>query len=601
MITKHIEQLHAIPDLLFDIVNRYPNKTALVFNSEILSYRELWDQSTQIASVLQRIGVRKGDKIAVKLTRCLELYLVLVAVIRLGAVIVPLSHSNPAQYQADCIKVADVSLLISETDETLTLKETNTPINCPFISVENLLLKTRDLGYMPVVFENLIATDPIMILLTSGSTGKPKSVIIRHCGLSRLAIPVSQLGNTDNDRYLQLADPAFAASTSEIWMSFLTGATLVIYPSNVPDLVEINNIIERQNISILFLSGGLFRLFVEVYPDTLHKPNCVIVSGDFVNPRLFSFAAKAGKGRIFNGMGCTENSSFSAIYEVSPTEILDPDSPVPIGCPLPLVKMVVLDDNLEICGLDIPGELCISGAGLAEGYSDPVLTKERFVWLDLNGIYERYYRTDDRAKKNQSGNITLLGRGKHICKIRGFRIEITGVEHILRSHPQIEDAIVTIEQTSNEPLLHACYLSKSGPLSDIQLREFMNSKLPSYMVPERITHVNSLPMNKNGKRDRLKMAQLIADGRHKQNDFEHDPVQTKVLLIWEEITGYKNLDPATLFWEQGVNSLHLIKLASLVSKTLGIHVSPADVFSAGSVEKLAIQLRKNWLERKDGK
>ncbi|REF28227.1 amino acid adenylation domain-containing protein [Xenorhabdus cabanillasii] len=601
MNTKNIEQSYAIPDLLFKIVNQYPNKTALIFNSEVLSYRELWHQSTQIASVLQRMGVRKGDKIAVKLTRCLELYLVLVALIRLGAVVVPLSQSNPAQYQADCIRTADVSLLISDTDEMLKSKENSSLINCPFISVENLFLETRDLGYIPVVFETLIATDPVMILLTSGSTGKPKSVIIRHCGLARLAIPASQLGNTDNDRYLQLTEPAFAASTSEIWMSLLTGATLVIYPSNIPDLVEINNIIEHRNISILFLSGGLFRLFVEVSPGTLHKPNCVIVSGDFVNPRLFSFAAKAGKGRIFNGMGCTENSSISAIYEVLPTEILDPDTPVPIGCPFPLVKMVVLDDNLEICGPDIPGELCISGAGLAEGYSDPVLTKERFVWLDLNGSYERYYRTDDRARRDKFGNITLLGRGNHICKIRGFRTEITGVEHILRSHPQIEDVIVTIEQTSNEPLLHACYLSKSGPLPDIQLREFMNAKLPSYMVPERITHVNSLPMNKNGKRDRLKMAQLIADGMHKQNDFERDSVQTKILLIWEEITGYKDLDPATLFWEQGVNSLHLIKLASLVSKTLGVHVSPADVFSAGSVEKLATQLRKNWLERKDGK
>ncbi|MDX7992305.1 non-ribosomal peptide synthetase, partial [Xenorhabdus littoralis] len=587
-------------------------QVALILNSETLSYRDLWKQSAQIASVLQKMAVKKGDKVAINITRSLELYLVLIAVIRLGAVIVPLSNAfnnnNSKQYIVDCIKAADVSLLISDVNytEISEFKKNssqliNSQINYPFISVESLFSQACDLDYISTGFEfiseTLVATDPVMILMTSGSTGKPKSVIIRHCGLTRLAIPIGQLGNTDNDRYLQLAELSFAASANEIWISLLTGATLVVYPKDVPDLTEIDDIISHQHISILFLSGGLFRLFVEISPDTLHKPDCVIVSGDFVNPRLFSITAKAGKGRIFNGMGCTENSALTSVYQVLPDEIFDADSPVPVGHPLPLVNMIVLDDNLEICAPDMQGELYISGAGLVEGYSDPELTNEHFVWLDFNGNHERYYRTNDKAKSDKSGNITLLGRSNHMCKIRGFRVEITGVEHILRSHPQIEDVIVTIEQTNNESLLHACYLSKSDSLSDTSLREFMNSRLPSYMVPERFTHVNSLPTNKNGKRDRIQMAQLIVDGIQKQ---QGDNTESKMLSIWEEITGYKNLDPATSFWEQGINSLHLIKLASLISKTLDIHVSSADVFSVDSIEKLAAQFRKNDLERKDG-
>ncbi|WP_338803300.1 non-ribosomal peptide synthetase [Xenorhabdus griffiniae] len=596
MIEKQAGLFRTIPNILSEIVNKYPNKVALIFNSETLSYRELWEQSAQIAFVLQKMKVKKRDKVAIKITRSLELYLVMIAVIRLGAVIVPLSNTinnnNPKQYIADCIKDVDISLLISDADDVESAE---------FISVENLFAQARNLDDIPTIFETitetLIATDPVMILLTSGSTGKPKSVIIRHCGLTRLAIPISQLGNTDNDRYLQLAEPSFAASANEIWISLLTGATLVVYPKDVPDLAEIDSIISHQHISIIFLSGGLFRLFVETSPDTLHKLDRVIVSGDFVNPRLFSMAAKANKGRIFNGMGCTENSALTSVYQVLPDEILDTNSPVPVGYPLPLVNMVVLDDNSEICAPDIPGELCISGAGLAEGYSDPELTHERFIWLDLNGHHERYYRTNDQAKKDKSGNITLLGRNNHMCKIRGFRVEITGVEHTLRSHPQIEDVIVIIEQTDNESLLHACYLSKSGSLSNTELREFMHSRLPSYMVPERFTHVHSLPLNKNGKRDRNQMTEFIAAGMHNQRD---DSVESKILSIWEEITGYKNLDPATSFWEQEINSLHLIKLASLVSKTLGIHVSSADVFSVDSVEKLAAQCGKNNLERKNG-
>ncbi|AOM41016.1 non-ribosomal peptide synthetase [Xenorhabdus hominickii] len=611
MIKKQVNQLYTIPNILSEIVNKHSNKTAVIFNLKALSYCELWEQSTQVAFVLQRMGVKKGDKVAINIARSLELYIVLIAIIRLGAVIVPLSNSFnnvSKQYMADCIKAADASLLIADTDrlELSDFEKNNSKLNslkenCFFTPTEKLFYQARDINHIPIEFEFisevLVETDPAIILLTSGSTGKPKSVIIRHCGLTRLAIPISQLGNTENDRYLQLADPSFAASANEIWISLLTGATLVIYPKDVPDLEEIDNIISHHHISILFLSGGLFRLFVEVSPDTIHKSDCVIVSGDFINPRLFSTAAKAGKGRIFNGMGCTENSAITSVYQVCPDEIFDANSPVPIGCPLPLVNMVVLDENLEICTSDMPGELYISGSGLAEGYSDPELTNESFVWLDINGNYERYYRTNDQAKRDKFGNFTLLGRNNHMCKIRGFRVEITGVEHTLRSHPKIEDVIVIIEQTNNESLLNACYLSKSDSLSSTNLREFMNSRLPSYMVPERYTQVSSLPMNKNGKRDRNKMAQIIADGMNSQQD---DNLESKILSIWKEITGYKNLDPATSFWEQEINSLHLIKLASLASKTLGMNISSADVFSVDSVKKLADKLEKNDLERKNG-
>ncbi|MDR0218143.1 MAG: non-ribosomal peptide synthetase [Enterobacteriaceae bacterium] len=613
MAKNQIEQLGTIPNILCEIVNKYPNKIALIFNAETLSYRELWVKSAQIALTLQRMGVKKGDKVAIQITRSLELYLILIAVIRLGAIVVPLSNvrnnNNPERYIKNCIEAADINVFISDTDSEkeselkITASQSNNlHINYLVISVKSLLSQVSGLDDIPteleIITETLIATDPVMILLTSGSTGKPKSVIIRHCGLTRLAIPISQLSNTDRDRYLQLADPSFAASANEIWISLLTGATLVVYPKDVPDLAEIDNLISHQNISTLFLSGGLYRLFVEVSPDTLHKPERVIVSGDFVNPRLFSITAKAGKGRIFNGMGCTENSALTSVYQVLPNEMINDDSPVPVGHPLPLVTMVVLDDNLEICDPDVAGELCISGAGLAEGYSDPELTNEHFIWLELEkGNHERYYRTNDRAKKDKLGHITLLGRSNHMCKIRGFRVEITGVEHTLRSHPQIEDAIVTIEQTNNEPLLHACYLSQSGPLSSANLREFMAAKLPSYMVPERFTQVNSLPVNRNGKRDRNQMAQLVADGKYQQRNGD---VESKILSIWEEITGRKNLDPVTSFWEQGANSLHLIKLASVVSKALNIHVSSADVFSVDSIEKLVAQFEKNNLEGING-
>ncbi|MDC9622015.1 amino acid adenylation domain-containing protein [Xenorhabdus sp. XENO-7] len=502
---KYEGELKAIPDALFEVVSKYSNKIALVFESETLSYRELWEKSAKLAFVLQKTGVKKGNKVAIKLTRNIELYLILLAVIRVGAIIVPINNVSPKQYVEESIEVANVSFLISN-DSSLVYKGSYQPI-----SVEDLFFEAKFLNFVPIEFQSLLSSDPVMILMTSGSTGKPKSVVIRHCGLARLSIPIDQLSNTADDRYLQLAEPSFAACANEIWMSLLTGATLVVYPSSIPDLIELGSIIHSQQVSILFLSGGLFRLLIEVSPDTLHMPNSVIVSGDFVSPRLFTTAAKAGLTKIFNGMGCTENSAISSVHLVSPHDTFDDGLPVPIGTPLPLVDMIVLDEHQQKCEPNMPGELCIGGAGLAEGYLDPKLTSDRFIVVSVDGQLQRYYRTDDRAKCDEFGNFTLLGRGSHICKIRGFRVELTGIEHVLREHPQIEDVIVVIEETSNEPRLHACYLSKVDSVDNGDLRNFLSSRLPSYMVPERFTQYETLPMTKNGKRDRIQMAQCLAN------------------------------------------------------------------------------------------
>lgn len=184
---------------------------------------------------------------------------------------------------------------------------------------------------------------------------------------------------------MQIADVSFAASANEIWMALLTGACLTIAPPGLPDLMALVRQIESDNVTMLFLSGGLFRLFVEVSLETLHIPDCVVVSGDFVNPRLFSVAAQAGKAKIFNGLGCTENSAISSLYHVQSEGQLSSDSPVPVGTALPLVEMVVFNERLQPCTCGEYGELFIAGAGVALGYSDPQLTAERFISIPYQG------------------------------------------------------------------------------------------------------------------------------------------------------------------------------------------------------------------------
>lgn len=310
----------SVPDTLYRIVTATPNKTAIISAKKEISYHSLWETASHIAGVLKARGIKKGDVISLKIERDIELYVLLVAILRIGAVIAPVGAGTPTRYIHEILSSSHATLFIHNDGDDI-----HTDL-CPTLPISALFSQqlTTDTVSCDVP---LSGDDPAIIFMTSGSTGHPKSVWIRHCGLSRLGTPIAQLGNGAQDRYLQLADVAFAASANEIWISMLTGATLVVAPSGLPDLLRLEQWVTQYGITQLFLSGGLFRLLVETSSDIFAQHCNVIVSGDFVSPRLFIQAAHAATANIFNGFGCTENSAISSLYRVRPSR--PPPLPIP--------------------------------------------------------------------------------------------------------------------------------------------------------------------------------------------------------------------------------------------------------------------------------
>ena len=501
--SAYVYQLKAVPDIFDEISQRFPDRVALIFDQRKITYRELAEQCSALAAVLQNNCLIKGDIVAIKIERSPELYIFMLALMKIGAVMVPVNSNSPERYIGEVLSAAGARYLISDD-------VTSVPGGAWHVLSSRTLIQNcaqQRSGNYPV----LSADDPALILMTSGSTGKPKSVLIAHRGIARLGLPVPALGNSERDCYLQIADISFAASANEIWMALLTGACLTIAPPGLPDLMALARQIESDNVTMLFLSGGLFRLFVEVSVETLHIPDCVVVSGDFVNPRLFSVAVQAGKAKIFNGLGCTENSAISSLYHIQSEEQLSSESPVPVGTPLPLVEMVVFNERLQPCTCGEYGELFIAGAGVALGYSDPQLTAERFITIPYQGTDMLFYRTDDRATYDQDRNIVLVGRGNHICKIRGFRINIAGIEHLLRLHHAVEDVLIVVEETPDEPRLHACYVTQDDGLSVADLKNHLAMHAPAWMIPEKFSRVPVLPMTANGKKDRLRLKNSLLE------------------------------------------------------------------------------------------
>ncbi|MGM3161687.1 AMP-binding protein [Dickeya undicola] len=495
----------SVPDVLYKIVNTFPNKTAIISEKKEISYQSLWEASSRIAGVLREYGVKKGDVIALKIEREIELYVLLVAVLRIGAVIAPVGAGTPTGYIHEVLSSSHAKIYIHNDGDDIHTDR------CSTLTV-NTLFSLKPATDIAFCNEPLSGDDPAIIFMTSGSTGHPKSVWIRHGGLSRLGIPITQLGNSAQERYLQLADVAFAASANEIWMSMLTGSTLVVAPSGLPDLLRLEQWVVKYGITQLFLSGGLFRLLVETSSEIFSLPCNVIVSGDFVVPRLFIQAAQLGSACIFNGFGCTENSAISSLYRVKPEQTFSDANPIPVGTPLPHVEMVVLNQEGKRCHPGEQGELYIGGAGVALGYADEASTAAMFFDMSWQGKQQRFYRTADKATYDTDDNIIVLGRLGHICKVRGFRVDITGIEHVLRSHPEIEDVVITHETTSEESRLHACYVTASSSLSEDEVSRFLQARLPHYMIPEKFTRISAIPMTFNGKRDRREMGKRLATG-----------------------------------------------------------------------------------------
>lgn len=148
---------------------------------------------------------------------------------------------------------------------------------------------------------------------------------------------------------------------------------------------------------------------------------------------------------------------------------------------------------------------------MALGYSDPQLTAERFITIPYQGTDVLFYRTDDRATYDQDCNIVLVGRGNHICKIRGFRINIAGIEHLLRLHHAVEDVLIVVEETPDEPRLHACYVTQDDGLSVADLKNHLAMHAPAWMIPEKFSRLAVLPMTANGKKDRLRLKNSLLE------------------------------------------------------------------------------------------
>lgn len=564
---------------LFDrVVKTFPERTALTEGERQTTYAELDAMSGRVAARLREHQVGVGEPVGVHLARRTELYAVMLGALKAGACVVPLNPEHPTMV-VDRI-VAESGLRVLVHDDARRFE----PPLCTIPVEDAVGGDDADPFDVPLTGES-----PAFLMFTSGSTGHPKGVRIAHRGLARLGPDQGELAVTEHDTLVQLAAYSFAASTIEIWLSLLHGATLVVPPPGAPSLDALRDLVRRNGVTMLSMPGGLFNLVVSEEPETLRGLRAVLLSGDFPSPTHLARATEL-VDVVYNGYGCTENSTISLLYPMRHPEDVKRHDRVPVGKPMPGVKALVLDDDLRPCAPGEVGQLCLGGTGMALGYlGESELTAAKFTTSPDGPVY----RTGDLARRTADGDLLLVGRADSMVKIRGFRVETNEVELALRDHPAVQQAVIkAFGDDTEEKWLVAFYSTVDGrPADTAALLSHLAERVPRYALPAQLHHLDQLPHNVNGKIDRAALTDTGSLRTTAKGDLAMSDsaalIEPIVLQAWQDISGASDFGSTDSFLGHGGNSLHFVQLANRLQKIFAVDVETEDVFRHGTVEQLA--------------
>jgi amino acid adenylation domain-containing protein len=561
-----------------------PNAVAVTAAGEALTYAELDRRSSAVACYLASLGVAAEDGIGVCIERSILLPIALLGILKAGAAYVPLDRAYTRERLEHILADAAVAVVVVAGDDHDALpRDTVRIVDLVRDTVAIAAAGESVLAHVPT------ATSLAYVMYTSGSTGRPKGVAIEHRAIMRLVRGSDFVDIAVDDVFLQLAPPAFDASTFEIWAPLLNGATLAIPAPGALSLEEIGATLERFSVTTLWLTAPLFRMMVETELPRFARLRNLLTGGDVVSAEhARRFIAAAPSCRLIDGYGPTENTTFSCCYTVP---VGDVGSTIPIGRPIANSRAYVLDDAMQPVAFGADGELFVGGDGLARGYLNlPELNAERFVRDPFAGDGSRLYRTGDRARLRPDGVIEFLGRLDNQVKIRGFRIELDEIEAALHAHDAVLHAVVVVEERAGEKTLHAVVVATGAErVSVADLRAYLGARLPAYMIPHRFSFREALPQFTSGKIDRVTLARDVAPARGPILARRSADNETTLAIanIWKTTLENAEVGNDENFFDAGGDSLLLLVLHKRMKQAFSVDISVTDLFRESTIRKQA--------------
>jgi amino acid adenylation domain-containing protein/non-ribosomal peptide synthase protein (TIGR01720 family) len=558
-----------------------PNALAVVCGAQQLTYAELNARANRLANYLQAQGVARDSLIALYFERSPDLMVATLAILKAGAAYLPLDPVYPQ---------ARLSLMLADAEVKLVLTQQKLATRLP--DGTQTLCLDRDWQQAagcndanPV--SGAVPDDLAYVLYTSGSTGTPKGVEILHRGLTNyLRWAVDAYDVRKGNGAPVHSSISFDATITGWFTPLLAGKTVTLVPEG-GEIEALGALLQsHDNFSLVKITPAHLEALSHLLPENAAAcgAKAFVIGGEALFGKQLAFwQAHAPGTRMINEYGPTETVVGCCVYEAVPHRAHS--GPVPIGRPIANTQLYVLDRRLQPVPLGVPGELYIGGHGVARGYRNrPALTAEKFIENPFGT--GRLYRTGDLVKYLPDGNLVYLGRLDDQVKIRGFRIEPGEIEAILTQHPGVREAAILAE---NQRLIAYVVPSASGVCPTTDLRTFLSSRLPDYMVPAIFVPLAAMPLTPNGKVDRQALPAPPAP-EPAASLAPRTPAEQTIAAIWAELLRLDAVGVEDNFFDLGGHSLLAIQLISRIRQSFGVEITPRSVFESPTVRSLARKL-----------
>lgn len=549
-----------------------PNNIAITYEGKTLTYKELNNKANQLAHYLKENGITNNSIVALRLNKSLEMIIGILAIIKAGACYLPINLSYPHDRINFMLKDSNAKILLTNNDS----KDESIEIDTLLIDLDNSNIYNNE------NIENLdtkISPDDLLyIIYTSGSTGNPKGVMITHRNVVRLMKNDNfDFDFTPNDVWTMFHSVAFDFSVWEMYGALLYGGKLVLVPENTSkNPYEFLDLLRKEKVTVLNQTPTYFYNLLDAElkrEDSDLVIRYIIFGGEALNPTLIkNWSKKYNFTKLINMYGITETTVHVTFKELNQHDMEKPSSN--IGVPIPTLKVYIMNNDLNLLPYNVEGQICVAGPGICKGYLNrDDLNKQKFIENPyIPG--EKIYLSGDSGYLSEDGNLYYKGRMDNQLKLRGFRVELGEIEEKLLSHPLISKCVVLPKKNNDKDVQLIAFIVSPAKLTPRDLKQFLQDKLPEYMIPNIFAFVDKIPLNHNGKTDRkaLLAKKLNIDVTENyappRNNFERT-----LKNILEESLNIYNISIDDDILEIGADSLTLMKVSiDLLEKNYKVNI-----------------------------
>lgn len=590
-----------ISELVERKIDMWPDKIAVSYKDDLLTYSALEERANQLAHALIERGAGSNQLIGVCMQRSSELVVALLAILKSGAAYLPVEPSLPVERIRFILNDAKTLCLLAD-DQSADMLDGH---EMPIINLDTMSEHIKSFP-MTRLIDRSSAEDLAYVIYTSGSTGDPKGVKICHRNVVRLFLSTYEWFHFQpSDIFSIFHSYAFDFSVWELWGALVHGARAVIVPRDISHSAEeFHTFLCDKKITILNQTPSAFRQLQHIDASHNHLPNwslrMIIFGGEALNTHdLTPWFERYGDERpqLINMYGITETTVHVTYQPLTKQSCHQSTSP--IGIPIPDLRIYLLDEHLQLVPTGVPGEIHVGGEGLAHGYlNHPQLTAERFIKDPFSQSGERLYKSGDLAQYLDDGSLEFIGRKDLQIKIDGYRIEPGEIESALKGMHSIKDAAVVAcdDQQGRKRLI--AYIVPSGNYvidSTTELRAQLLQILPYYMVPANFISLTTMPLTENGKLD----IQALPKNENKRPYLATcyvvptGDVQSKIACIWSQVIGVEPIGIDDNFFELGGRSLNIVTLQQCLERNFNVKIPTMLLFEMSTIRGFA-----TWLKEK---